>query len=214
MHSGTFSCLLLALAFPFCAISQNTATSSVTNLPKNIPYSDENTGVVFPSKIGPFSKTTVRKNNNPLYGTLIRYSGSFGTSADIYIYSLTAVPGEVSMKNAEEHYEQVKNNILMLSSKSSALEQITLEEEYNLQADQRDAGKRAVFLFQMDGENFNSELVILPYGDRIVKLRITSPSESSAARKAVGEFLQTICDSFFKGRTVRFIQQPRPKTVQ
>ncbi len=210
MRPGIFLCLLFALAVPFCAFSQTAEPSGVTNLPKSIPYSDETTGVVFPAKIGLFMKIEVRKNNNPFFGTIIRYAGTFGTSADIYIYSLSATPAEVSLKSALEHYEQVKNSILGLSTRAAGLEQVSLEEEYSLQSGKQEVGRRAVFRFEMDGENFTSELVIFPYGDRVIKFRITSPTESTAARKAAGEFLRTVCDSFFKENAVRFVPLPRP----
>lgn len=211
MRSVIFPCLLLASALPLCVFSETEATSGVTNLSKSIPYSDETTGVVFPAKIGPFVKIEVRKNNNPFFGTLVRYSGSFGTSADIYIYSLTATPAEVSLKSALEHYGQVKDGIMALATKAPGMEQITLEEEYSLLSGKQEAGRRAVFHFDMDGEGFTSELVIFPYGDRIVKFRITSPTDSTAAGKAAAEFLRTLTDSFFKGNPVQFVPMPRPK---
>lgn len=213
MRSGIFTFLLAAAVLPLSALSQADGTSGVTNLPKSIPYSDETTGIVFPAKIGPFTKIAVRKNNNPFFGTIIRYAGSFGTSADIYIYSLSATPAEFSLRSALEHYEQVKNSIMGLSTKASGLDQITLEEEYSLRAGGQEAGRRAVIHFDMDGENFTSELVIFPFGDRIIKFRITSPTESTAARKAAAEFLRTICGSFFKGNTVQFVPIPRSKAV-
>ncbi len=211
MRSVFFPCLMLAFVLPFRVFSETEEASSVTNLSKSIPFSDETTGVVFPAKIGLFTKIEVRKNNNPFFGTLIRYSGTFGTSADIYIYSLTATPAEVSLKSAMEHFAQVKESIMALASKAPGLGQITLEEEYILQSGNQEVGRRAVFRFDMDGEEFTSELIIFPYGDRVVKFRITSPTESTAAGKAAAEFLRTVTDSFFKGSAVQYIQVPRPK---
>ena len=212
MRSIFFSCMMLALILPFRAFSETEESSGVTNLPKSTPYSDETTGIVFPAKIGLFTKISVHKNNNPFFGTLIRYSGTFGTSADIYIYSLSATPAEIPLKSALEHYEEVKKSILGLASKATGLDQITLEEEYTLQTGKQEVGRRAVFHFDMDGENFTSELVVFPYGDRIIKFRITSPTDSTAARKAAAEFLRTVSDSFFKGNAVKFIPIALRKT--
>ena len=48
-------------------------------------FVDKDTMLVFPAQVDTFQKVRVRKNENPVFGTVVRYENEAGTCADVYI---------------------------------------------------------------------------------------------------------------------------------
>ena len=48
-------------------------------------FVDKDTMLVFPAQVDTFQKVRVRKNENPVFGTVVRYENEDGTCADVYI---------------------------------------------------------------------------------------------------------------------------------
>ena len=48
-------------------------------------FVDKDTLLVFPAQVDTFQKVRVRKNENPVFGTVVRYENEAGTCADVYI---------------------------------------------------------------------------------------------------------------------------------
>ena len=82
MKTGLPFWISLIFAVMVCSVP----AQDVVSLPKNTSYADDETGGVFPPRIGNFTKTSVTKNLNPYYGTRFRYANDYGASADVYIY--------------------------------------------------------------------------------------------------------------------------------
>ena len=153
-------------------------------LPKEVPFSDENTGVVFPPKLGSFQKTEIRISPSPVLGTRIQYAGNrIGCSAAIYIYALSEKPDIISLPEFRGHYNQVRQAILNLKSISSRVEEIESVLQSELSDARNNQALRESFYLRTDGEEtYHSELLLILCGDRVVKLRITVP----AAQKGFG----------------------------
>ena len=166
----------------FCFCAGISAAPDVATLPKDTPYTDDATGMVFPAKIGKFTKTGVTKNLNPYYGTAIRYANDYGSSADVYIYALDMKGEKLTAGRALAHYGAVRKNIEQLTGKSVPLGDITVLAESDLrifppagkgQPESVLTGRRCSFSFSLGEDPFFSELLIFPSGTRIVKVRIT-----------------------------------------
>ena len=48
-------------------------------------FVDKDTLMVFPAQVDTFQKVRVRKNENPVFGTVVRYENETGSCADVYI---------------------------------------------------------------------------------------------------------------------------------
>lgn len=173
---------------------------------KNIPYSDEDVGVIFPAQISSFSKTEVRKKNNPMYGTVIRYAGNLGgCSADIYLYSLKMEPALISAKEFEEHaYEVAAKNIMRLPTLSPTLEAVEELAHFDLFVNDKKTGLRKTFHFTISGGDYISEMVLFPCYARIIKLRLSYPEGLVSAGKDAEEFIKHITSLFFQKKKVDF----------
>ena len=70
-------------------------------------FIDKDTRLVFPAQVDTFQKVRVRKNENPVFGTVVRYENELGSCADVYIYSLDTsakpVPQELFEKITNEY---------------------------------------------------------------------------------------------------------------
>jgi len=175
-----------------------TAGAAPTSLPKNVPYSDENTGVVFPPVLGAFRKTEIRINSNPVVGTRIQYSGDrMGCTADIFIYSLGERPEQITQWEFQRHYKELRNCILDLKAVSSKIEEVESAGEWKISGEKSDIIRRELFLIRTDGEEtYRSELIVILCGDRIVKLRISVPSSQKEAIRESDEFINQFSKLF------------------
>lgn len=182
-------------------------------LPLDTPYSDDNTGVVFPAKLGKFSKTEIRINANPVVGTLIRYRGSrIGCSAAIYIYALDEKPAVIAPEEFRKHFEKAGQAVLNLKSASRRIEEAEALRQWE-NTDKNNPVRRELFSLRTDGEEtYHSELLMLLCGDRVVKLRITVPASQKDAVRESDEFIGGFLKLFFPGKQLQFKERPLSQT--
>ncbi len=213
MKTRTLVCLT-ALLFSAAALTE---AQDMVSLPKDTPYADDATGAVFPARVASFTKTNVTKNQNPYYGTVIRYANDYGSSADVYIYALDLKTMKLSAEQWRKHYEEVKGNIAHLTGKNVPLGEVAVLGEFALKVpdeivrkqmlDSNLAGRRCSFSFSIGEDPFFSELVIFPSGSRIVKLRVTYSREITSEKENALKFLDVICREFFE--KVEFVPEKR-----
>ncbi len=174
-------------------------------LPKDTPFSDENTGIVFPPELGNFQKTEIRISSNPVVGTQIRYDGiQAGCSAGIYIYSLNEKPEVISPEDFQLHYRKARETVLNLGAISEHVKESESagQKEFD---DKNNPAHWDTFSLRSDGEEtFQSDLVMILCGDRIVKLRITVPDAQKEAKVDCNEFIRKFCRLFYRDQPVNF----------
>ena len=146
-------------------------------------YADPDTGVSFPAEIGCYRKTEVVRSFNPRIGTVIRYVDSDGGCADIYIYSLDSSKAKVSGESFRKHYDHLRKTIQNLSKKTSHVTDIKTLGEAIYQKPPLVSGRQVFFRMKIAGELHNSDLTVFPYADKIIKIRISTPSYYSSGEK-------------------------------
>lgn len=195
---------LLFLVFP------STAEDRITELPDDIPYSDENTGVVFPPSLGKFRKAEIRISSNPVLGTRIHYAGSrIACSADVYIYALSEKPRPITPEEFQIHYEKTRQAILNLHTMTRRVEEAESAGKMRYSGRRnRNPALREIFFLRTDGEEtYHSELLLILSGDRVTKLRLTVPASQKEAIEEAKRFTAEFCKLFYRGKT------PEWKTV-
>ena len=188
-----------------CSSLLSAAAAERKELPKDTPFSDENTGIVFPPELGKFQKTEIRISSNPVVGTQIRYDGiQTGCSAGIYIYALSEKPAVISPEEFQLHYLKARQTILNLET---IYEHVKESEPVGQKrfTDKNNPAYWDTFSLRSDGEEtFQSDLVMILCGDRIVKLRITFPDSQKEAKLECHEFIRNFCRLFYRGQPVTF----------
>jgi len=184
-------------------------------LPKDTPFPDENTGIVFPPELGKFEKTEIRINSNPVVGTQIRYDGiQAGCSAGIYIYALDEKPGVIPTEEFLQHYLKARQTVLDLETLSEHVKESELSGQKEF-ADKTNPARWDTFSLRSDGEEtFQSDLVMILCGDRIVKLRITVPDSQKEAKVDCNEFIRKFCRLFYRDQPVNFRAVKTEKTQE
>lgn len=153
----------------------------IVSRPRAEPYLDEASGVEFPAELGGMVKTQVVKNANPYYGTVVRYASLDGSCADVYIYSLGQEPDSETLK---AHFQGVLKVIAKLPGGSGPVRSLSFKSEGDAKLGSKGsiAAKKAVFSFEAaGGDLFDSELLIFGFKDKVVKLRVSRPRQSSAS---------------------------------
>ena len=198
----TFRTLVFLLFF--CGLPVISAEPQ--KLPKNLPYSDENTGMVFPPQLGAFQKTEIRIGGNPAVGTRIQYSGSRrACTATIYIYALNETPRVISKEEFERHYRQVRQSVLNLKKLSRKVEEVESVKCSRCSGCGDNPVLREQFLLRTAGEeDYHSELLLILCGDRILKVRITVPNSEKTAVQECGQFVERFCRLFFRNKPAVF----------
>jgi|GEM_PF-836241 len=205
-----FRALLFLLLF--CGLLSVSAEPQ--QLPKDMPYSDENTGMVFPARLGAFRKTEIRISGNPAVGTRIQYSGSrIGCAATIYIYALDENPRVISLEEFERHYRQVRQSVLNLKKLSRKVEEVESIQCSHCSDPDDNPVLREQFQLRTAGEEvYHSELLLILCGDRILKLRITVPASEKIAVRECGQFVERFCRLFFQNKPAIFKPYDQDKT--
>ena len=139
-------------------------------------FVDKDTRLVFPAQIDTFQKVRVRKNENPVFGTVVRYENELGSCADVYIYSLDTAAKPVPQEMFEKHCRETDQGILNLSEQNP---KIKVE---HLDAAGRKApegGFEAFYRIQNGSTQMDSVLYLALYKGKLVKVRISySPDDS------------------------------------
>jgi len=188
-----FSCFLFA------------AADEPKELPKNTPFSDENTGIVFPPELGNFHKTEIRISSNPVVGTQIRYDGNLvGCCASLYIYALSENPSLITPEEFLNHYEKARETVLKLEALSGRVKEIESVSR-KVFSDKNSPAYRETFHLTIDGQEiYRSELLMILCGDRIVKLRVTVPDAQKEAKQDCRGFIRELCRLFYRNQPVTF----------
>lgn len=194
--------LLLTLLFSgFLFVS----AEETKELPKDTPFSDENTGIVFPPALGNFHKTEIRISSNPVVGTQIRYDGDLvGCCASLYIYALSENPAVITPEEFLDHFEKARQTVLNLETLSGRVKEIESVRQ-KVYSDKNSPAYWETFHLSIDGQEiYLSELLMILCGDRIVKLRITVPDAQKEAKVDCTGFIREICKLFYRNRPVTF----------
>ncbi len=181
MKRLALACLLLPFAMAdesFADAAAPEAPVSELSRPKGEPYFDEATGVEFPAELGSLFKTQVVKNNNPFYGTVVRYAGDSGLCADVYLYTLGQEPDADALK---AHFQGALKVIANLPSAGGPVKTVSQIKESSV--DMGPKGEfhcwRADFSFvAVGGGRFDSEMLLFPFRGRLVKIRVSRPDGS------------------------------------
>lgn len=189
----------------FLSVCDGNAQEKI-KMPSNVSYCDEDTGVVFRPAISVFRKTMVCKNTNPVYGTNISYAGPHAScTADIYIYALNTEPAVISQKEFQNHCKEILRQIFTQTRQKHEIINFELKNEFQMTENKKILAYLAKFTFMLDEENYFSCLLMLPCGNRIIKVRITMPSESPESIRQADEFIAAVCKLYIKKNKAVFV---------
>lgn len=137
-------------------------------------FVDKDTQLVFPAQVDTFQKVRVRKNENPVFGTVVRYENELGSCADVYIYSLDTAAKPVPQDAFEKHCRETDQGILDLSARNP---KIKVE---HLKDSARNAGGFEAFYSVRNGSTqMDSVLYLALYKGKLVKVRISYSPEDT-----------------------------------
>ncbi len=189
--------LLLFLVFPILrGTTDDEAAEKITFLPKNEAYTEPVTGALFPAAApGGYAKNQVSRHLNPVYGTVIRYSNENGACADVYVYSLDTGARPVTQEQMDAHYAEVRKTILDLPEKNGPVSSVSVVEEKMLFQDRPDI-RGTLFLMGVGEEETFSALVLFLCKGKIVKLRVSYPTDRTEEKAEANAFIQEIIGIF------------------
>lgn len=98
---------------------KKTIPVTVRELPENASYSVPSLKITFPPVLAEYRKHSVTENANPVYGTVIRYTGETGEYADIYLYTADTGFSPIFGESLQNEYEKTVNAILTPSAGNS-----------------------------------------------------------------------------------------------
>lgn len=139
-------------------------------------FVDKDTLLVFPAQIDTFQKVRVRKNENPVFGTVVRYENELGTCADVYIYSLDTGAKPVQQDMYVKHCLETDQGILGLSAQNPKIKVARLE------APARNApegGYETFYRIQNGSTQMDSVLFLALYKGKLIKVRISYSPEDN-----------------------------------
>jgi len=182
--------LLLGLLYPLAG------STETERRPFPEDYIDADTGVRFPPAIGVYRKNEVVRNFNPLIGTVVRYADMDGNCADVYIYALESGGGKITDAAVRSHFSEIRKAIENLPKKSTHVSDVQTLGEEPLRYPPHVFGRTASFRMNIAGDLRNSELAVFPFGNRIVKIRISSSPYSSGENNRFSGFTDVIARLF------------------
>ena len=146
-------------------------------------FVDKDTLLVFPALIDSFQKVRVRKNENPVFGTVVRYENEAGTCADVYIYSLDTGAKPIREDEYEKHFRETDRGILDMPSQSAKIKSVSHIDPAGRKPPS--AGHEAHYRIQNGSTQMDSILFLALYRGKLVKLRISySPDDKDEAECA------------------------------
>jgi len=143
-------------------------------------FVDKDTLLVFPAQIDSFQKVRVRKNENPVFGTVVRYENEAGTCADVYIYSLDTGAKPVQQDMYEKHCEETDQGILNMSAQNPKITSVV-----HIDAPGRkppEGGYEMRYRIRNGATQMDSVLYLALYRGKLIKVRISySPEDADEA---------------------------------
>lgn len=161
-------------------------------------FVDKDTRLVFPAQIDTFQKVRVRKNDNPVFGTVVRYENELGSCADVYIYSLDTAAKPVPQETFEKHCKETDQGIMNLSAQNP---KIKVE---RLDAGGRKApegGFEAFYRIQNGSTQMDSVLYLALYKGKLIKVRISYSPEDNEESVHAGIFIDAVAAMLNKEKT-------------
>lgn len=146
-------------------------------------FVDKDTLLVFPAQVDTFQKVRVRKNENPVFGTVVRYENEAGTCADVYIYSLDTGAKPVRRDMFEKHCQETDRDILNLSAGNPKIKAVHLDAPGRKAPE---GGYEMFYRIQNGSTQMDSVLYLALYKGKLVKVRISySPEDTDEIDHAV-----------------------------
>ena len=146
-------------------------------------FVDKDTMLVFPAQVDTFQKVRVRKNENPVFGTVVRYENEAGTCADVYIYSLDTGAKPVQPDSFEAHCRETDEGILKMPEQNPKIVSVARVEVPGRKA--TEGGYEAHYRILSGATPMDSVLFLALYHGKLVKVRISySPDDSDEAAHA------------------------------
>ena len=147
-------------------------------------FVDKDTLLVFPAQVDTFQKVRVRKNENPVFGTVVRYENESGTCADVYIYSLDTGAKPVRRDMFEKHCQETDQDILNLSVGNPKIKAAHLDAPAGKKPPE--GGYEKFYRIQNGSTQMDSVLYLALYKGKLVKVRISySPEDTDEIDHAV-----------------------------
>lgn len=177
-------------------------------------FVDKDTMLVFPAQVDTFQKVRVRKNENPVFGTVVRYENESGTCADVYIYSLDTGAKPVQQDMYEKHCRETDLGILSLSDQNP---KITLVARIDAPGRKAPAGGfEALYRIQNGSTPMDSVMYLALYKGKLVKVRISySPDDKDESVQAYRfiDFVAAMMENKDKDAEAKKTEvQPQQKT--
>ena len=146
-------------------------------------FVDKDTLLVFPAQVDTFQKVRVRKNENPVFGTVVRYENEDGTCADVYIYSLDTGAKPVQQDMFEAHCRETDEGILKMPEQNP---KITSVSHIAAPAGKTpEGGFEAHYRILSGSTPMDSVLFLALYRGKLIKVRISySPEDIDEAEHA------------------------------
>lgn len=183
LFSGMAGFLCITAALP--AVAQD-----VFLRPAMETFIDKETGLEFPAIVETFQKVRVRKNENPVFGTVVRYENEAGTCADVYIYSLDTGAKAVSRDTFEKHCRETDQGILDMGSTSRNIQSVKHIEASGRKAPEN--GFEAYYRIQNGSMQMDSILFLALYRGKLVKIRVSYFPEDSDEAAQAGLFIDAV----------------------
>ena len=146
-------------------------------------FIDKDTKLVFPALIDTFQKVRVRKHENPVFGTVVRYENESGTCADVYIYSLDTGAKEVTGDEFVKHFQETDEGILKMAEQNAKIKSVSRIEKPARKTP--GSGREAYYRIESTTAPMDSVLYLALYRGKLVKLRVSvSPDDAEEAGHA------------------------------
>ena len=190
MTSPRRNILFCLLAAVLCLSAIVAFAQDVFLRPALEDFIDKDTKLVFPAIVDTFQKVRVRKNENPVFGTVVRYENEAGTCADVYIYSLDTGAKEVRADEFEKHFQETDQGILKLAQQNSRIKSVS-----RLEAPDRKTpgpGREARYRIDSLPDPMDSILYLALYRGKLVKLRVSYAPDDKDEAEHAGLFIDAI----------------------
>ena len=153
-------------------------------------FVDKDTLLVFPAQLDTFQKVRVRKNENPVFGTVVRYENESGTCADVYIYSLDTGSKPVQQDMFEAHCRETDEGILKMPEQNPKISSVV-----RIAAPDRktpEGGYESYYRIQSGSTPMDSVLFLALYHGKLVKVRISYSAEDTEEAEHARLFVAAI----------------------
>ncbi|MBQ7730666.1 MAG: hypothetical protein IJT68_02375 [Lentisphaeria bacterium] len=164
-----------------CGVS-GAGAQDIFRRPAMEAFVDKDTLLVFPAQVDTFQKVRVRKNENPVFGTVVRYENESGACADVYIYSLDNAAKPVHRDMFEKHCLETDRGILNLSAQNPKIKVERLDAPAR---NVSSGGYEAHYRIRNGSTQMDSVLYLALYKGKLIKVRISySPEDTDEVTHA------------------------------